>query len=250
LLFFFLWFLYDLIQTREMKTQKLRRTQLTSLSNSRWAAYATAGAATAIAGAQMETAEAAIHYSGPINAVVAGTPSQYDLQYFALTPGKQFGLIHVETSSGSAGIARFIIGGHGSFVSAGFRGFVAGGFPYVSKLASGNNFAGGAFVMSAAHYFGTMAFRGGYGNDQWLAAGTGFIGFEFNIGGGLQYGWARVKMDGSPQNTMTLIDYAWGDVGTAINAGQIPEPGSLGLLALGGAGLLAWRKRRSKVVAA
>ena len=51
-----------------------------------------------------------------------------------------------------------------------------------------------------------------------------------------------------------LVDYAWGDPGDQIRAGQtnsagdqveaIPDQGSLGLLALGGAGLMVWRKGR------
>jgi hypothetical protein len=48
-------------------------------------------------------------------------------------------------------------------------------------------------------------------------------------------------------NTFTLIDYAFGDVGEAIATGQIPEPNSLAFLAFGGAGLLAWRKWRTRV---
>jgi hypothetical protein len=51
-------------------------------------------------------------------------------------------------------------------------------------------------------------------------------------------------------------DYAWGDPGDTIRTGQISsagdmvdtvtESGSVGLLALGAAGLIAWRKRRGQ----
>ncbi len=48
-----------------MKTKTSLRRKFASIKHSRWAAYATAGAATALAGAN--SAEADIIYSGPIN---------------------------------------------------------------------------------------------------------------------------------------------------------------------------------------
>ena len=88
--------------------------------------------------------------------------------------------------------------------------------------------------------------------SQWTDNGTGYVGFRFNNGAGIQYGWGRVWITGHPENAFEVIDYAWGDVGDRIRAGQtstnemVPEEGSLGWLALGAAGLLAWRKRRSQ----
>ena len=86
--------------------------------------------------------------------------------------------------------------------------------------------------------------------------GPGFIGFRFNNGAGIQYGWARVKM---PQHFTEELPfelsgyYAYADPGEPITAGQrssgrkAPDQGSLGWLALGASGLLAWRKSRSRL---
>jgi hypothetical protein len=219
------------------------------VGSSRWASYATAGAATALGCAiTTEDASATIHYSGPINQHFSASSSGQDLAYFNLGgPSNRFGLVQTNLASG-VGAARFGIFGA---ATGAFAGFSASGFPYVSKITFGANINAANFA--AVAHIGTMAFAYGYGNSQWLGAGTGFIAFKFNGGSGIEYGWARVTMDGAPNNSFTLVDYAWGDIGDAITAGQttsVPEPGSLGLLALGGAGLLAWRKRRTKAVAA
>jgi hypothetical protein len=51
------------------------------------------------------------------------------------------------------------------------------------------------------------------------------------------------------------VDYAWADPDESIKTGQkrssqltkaVPKTGSLGLLALGGAGLIVWRKRKGE----
>lgn len=227
-----------------MKTKRARFKKSAVVNKSRWAAYATAGAATAIAGAN--SAEADIHYSGPINQHFQGTfgAGNYDVGYFPLdAPGNSFGLIHIMANAASTqGVARFINSG---MANGAFAGFSASGYFYASKLAFGANLATQAFTSGSG--FGTMAFRNGYGNDQWLDAGTGFIGFRFDNGSGLEYGWVRITMDGAPLNSFTVVDYAWGDSATPITAGEVPEPGSLALLAIGATGLLAWRKRRTQV---
>ena len=92
----------------------------------------------------------------------------------------------------------------------------------------------------------TSAFWGGFP--------PGYVGFRFNNGAGIQYGWARVVFSGSDEHAFRVLAYAYADPGEPITAGQrpsdeqAPDEGSLGWLALGAAGLLAWRKSRSRSV--
>jgi hypothetical protein len=225
----------------EMQTQNRRRAKSVTLPNSRWTSYAAAGAATALAG--VGTAEADIHYSGPINALFASQSGV--AQTFALQNNAAIRFVNVATQSSSAGVALFRL--DGAAVSNQFRGIAAGNFRYPDRLENGQLVSGGAFANFNANFFATLAYGGGYDNSQFLAPGVGFIGFRFNVGNGMQFGWARVDMAGAPDNSFTLVDYAWGDAGDAIRAGQtvIPEPGSLGLLAVGAVGLVFWRKRRA-----
>jgi MYXO-CTERM domain-containing protein len=81
--------------------------------------------------------------------------------------------------------------------------------------------------------------------------GTGFLGF--NTGRG-DYGWLRVMVSdaGSPNypNELEVLDYAYDTTGNPIPAGftGAPEPGTsaLAVLALGAAGITAWRRRRNE----
>jgi PEP-CTERM motif len=227
-----------------MDQQKRLRSKPVSLTNSRWAAYATAGAASALGG--IGSAEAQIHYSGPLN--VAVPPLESVAHNFALDNGAQIRFANIGTPSGSQGVALFRI--EGAAASNMFRGLAQGNFRYPSNLAANALVSGGAFAAMNAAYFATLAYGSFPGLSQFHAAGVGFIGFRFNGGGGMEYGWARVNMDGTSLNGFTVVDYAWADVGTSIRAGQttIPEPSSLGLLAVGAAGLAFWRKRRSAAV--
>ena len=121
----------------------------------------------------------------------------------------------------------------------------------VSKLNRGQLISRRPFL---AHNSGLLAANGslcGYNIGQFDTGDLGFIGFKFNNGSGDQYGWVRIKF-GQSNTDFWLVDYAYADPGEPIRAGQtssnemVPEEGSLGWLALGAAGLLAWRKSRSR----
>jgi hypothetical protein len=79
----------------------------------------------------------------------------------------------------------------------------------------------------------------------WVGATNAFLGLTVNSGQNLHFGWVRLSVD--EKLGIVFQDLAIeSEPGTSIaaGAGAVPEPGSLGLLALGAAGLAVWRKRR------
>jgi hypothetical protein len=241
-----------------MKTRQSRR-QAAKVSRSRWLAYATASAATALAGSH--SAEAAIHYSGLLREHFP--PDQNKTKTFPLDQAGDslfFGRASVLAARGPTGSetplfqfneAVFTCFG---IVSAAFRGPRASGdnyYNYASRLPFGENISAGNFTHGSFHY-GLLASGARHIYSQWGHRGTGFVGFRFNSGAGMQYGWARVSMVGGSRNAFTVLDYAYADPGEPIGAGQrrsneqVAQQGSVGLLAIGAVGLLVWRKNRSR----
>lgn len=100
---------------------------------------------------------------------------------------------------------------------------------------------------------GVPSYYGGFAADGRTAGTTAngavtpgtfrFVGFQFQAADGLHFGWIQLA------TTPGLIDFVnaayESTPGMAINAGAIPEPGTLALLAVGAAGVLgAAAKRR------
>ncbi|HEV2176536.1 MAG TPA: PEP-CTERM sorting domain-containing protein [Terriglobia bacterium] len=91
--------------------------------------------------------------------------------------------------------------------------------------------------------------------------GNRFLGLRFDINGQVHFGWAELnvragKQGGSPHINATLLGFAYDTVaGQSLLAGETgpldvsgpptPEPGTLGLLALGSLGLGFWRRRKA-----
>ena len=223
------------------------------IDNSRWFAYAVAGVASGLV--STPCAEGAIHYSGRINQRFNGS----DEKTFPLVPGASLFFEHRPSFTSSTffyfpGLAEVIIRG----------GSVAGYIPscrYFQGDVSASNLDArasiaqlpfsakpGVLVASATtSSCGGRPFRGQFrGPDL-----DGFIGFRFDVGNGVQYGWARVSVRATSTANFRVLDYAYADPGETIFAGQKTERNagpvqeeSLGALALGAAGVLAWRRRR------
>ena len=234
-----------------MKTQRKQQRGLNSIPTGRWTAYAAAAAASGFAATP--TVEATIHYSGLINQRFTGdTTHFFQLDQRSDLLSFKHSVHYYSISNKDGGSAYFHIFAAGAscngFYTCAFNSDVAS----VSNLSPGQAISTRPFVPTG----GVLASREGYGcgggpRGQFRVAGAGFIGFKFNNGSGDQYGWARVEMQGYPKNKFKLIDYAYGDVGDRVKAGQkssghAPEMESLGGLAIGAAGLRAWRRRNRK----
>ena len=222
----------------------------TKVSSNRWAKYAAAGAAGAVAvlGPQTEV-DADITFNELNVDLVDRTQGDgyFDVfgPYTFGASGASFVIQQAfnETAS-NEGIMTIIGGGNMSMAGA-----AIGAYFYPSNLSYGAAVSAQSFAVPAGQR-GDMAWGGGYTNSQFLAQGTGYVGFTFDVGNGTQYGYVEVIMDGSPLNTGTLVGYGYAGVGESIFAGQrpgpaVPEPGALGFLALGSMGLAAWRRKRS-----
>ena len=216
------------------KTEKAR------INKKRWAAYAAAGVAATCLGTQ--TAEADITH------VVVGSPdgdwTADDDFYFNLEGSASLNFFH----PGNAALLGVFNGGFQGSVA----GFLGGGpsstsFAYLSNLASGENISTLDFLAST---FAFAADGNGFPNSEFVET-SGIAAFRFDIGNGTQFGWVRLTANGdAPINSYVIEEYAFGDAGDAVATGQItavPEPTSLGLLALGAIGVMASRRRKKSV---
>ena len=132
-------------------------------------------------------------------------------------------------------------------------GLIQGAYRYPARLAANQSIGPSAFFITfSGNAIGSMAFGNGFTGSQWAGAAptnTGYLAIRFNAGTNQHYGWVRLTVgpnSGAQPRAITVHEAAYESVpGGAIAAGAIPEPGGLGLLALGGTGILMHRRRRS-----
>jgi MYXO-CTERM domain-containing protein len=238
-------------QSARMKSRKRQHGKIDVVARGRWVAYAAAAAATNLAAAH--TAEAEIHYSGPINQNLAG---RHDVTIPLDPAGGSFLAGHNNYVAGSSS---FSAGGVAFLYFHGLQSAAVAGATCSEDTVCASNLQRGDVisVRPFAQRLGVLAydfyfnFWNSFGNFRYH--GLGLVGFKFNNGAGDQYGWVRVKMFGPRRNKFTVVDFAYGDPGERVSAGQksssesAPSLESVGGLALGAAGLLAWRRRRRQV---
>jgi hypothetical protein len=213
-------------------------------------AAALAAATVVIGGAN--NSRGAIIYSGLVNDTTSTATTGINYIYFNLQTGAvsstagsgyQFALQYSPTSTG--GTLDITepngLGGHTVVPASIFSQ------AYSSKLASG------VTVGPSSTFSGSTAFNNGsilsyYSYGYWAGPVTSqFLGLSFTGTDGLtHYGWARLNV-AATTNVETLVDFAYESTpATAIVTGAVPEPTSLGLLALGAVGLVK-RPRRQEL---
>jgi len=209
----------------------------------RLAIYMLAGGA--ILAAPVASRAGTISYSGIQNIVVTG-PGSYDLDLnadlitdFTLSAqiGDDFGKVSVTPSADNS------VATDGSFKVTAFQ-------PSDQiNLAAGNWKRHSAFNMVSVRYNKSSSKSTTVGN--WDPDGTpAYLGLRFVISGNTHYGWAQVATNvSSASSRFQLIDWAYEirpDTGIHVGdtVGEVPEPSTLSLFALGAAGLLAWRRRK------
>lgn len=194
----------------------------------RWATYAAAASAAGLA----SSADAAIVYSGDQDILIP----QFNSFNLNLDGDAYYDIL----------LKNYV------FFGGNYQGATVNYFPgkvvgFTTGLSYASALAAGVTIDAAATSGGPFAVSLAYGNNpdsQFDHTAGAFIGLEFPIAGVSHFGWIRVSIDNSA-GTFIINDWAYNDTpGGAIVTGQIPAPGSLGLLAAGALGVSTLRKRR------
>ena len=202
------------------------------------------------------SAEATIHYSGPVE--FSGNSIYFDLQNTvppstSLMVGSDDFHLQSKTTSmsgGKAGISTY--GGAAVMYQTRFTPMTMSPKAYSLKLNAGTTIgASGSFTQFYSYLQDTYTgpFHSGFNQGDWSPGDRGFLGLRLTVGADTFFGWADVSLNTltSPGTVFTLHGYAYEDVAgmsIAAGAGAIPEPSTIALLVAGAAGILALKRRK------
>lgn len=238
-------------ETNNKKTQPMPSE---GLSEKRLASYGAMALAMAV-GAAAPTEAGIISYSigedvdnGPLsfNMVSGGIGSHFKLNHatsFRPMTSSSSGFTSARVRISPGGLA----GGH-VLTSSGYAAMLA--------LNAGIGPLAGTFLGNAT--LGSSSYGMKFGN--WRPGNSGYLGLRFLLGEPgsetTHYGWAYITLGAKYQPTLVSVGYescadegilagaTTGGATCADSGGDVPEPHSAALVALGAAGLLAWRRRQ------
>jgi hypothetical protein len=134
-------------------------------------------------------------------------------------------------------------------------GYVGPSFPYAERLINGqavapsgtNVFVAGLASPGKQVIISSIFASTPYGQFQ-PPNSTGFIGFQFTVGANTFNGYIQLKV-GRSFGIDFISAFYNNTPGGAITAGQVPEPGTLALLAFGAVGVVGAIAKRRKALA-
>jgi hypothetical protein len=210
---------------------------------------ASAAAAAAVTGAGMvgntPEAQAEIVWSGIVNLNI---PSTTNGLYLNVVTGAN----NLPGSTGGSTVPGWDVNPWSSSTLNFFNPSNPTGGVYVRTdpaVAGVSNLTPGFTVGGSSLYSSGVAQTTG-SNPFVLNSSNNLVGFRFQNEANanqVHYGWMRISLSGTlAVQPRALVEYAYENVaGQSIQAGAVPEPGTLGLLAMGAAGLVVSRRRRT-----
>ncbi len=135
--------------------------------------------------------------------------------------------------------AEWVYGNANALYINGYPIPLAGGTMIDGSLAFATNGKSPKYLLSDTN--GSL--KGSWPNDLQQSR---YLGLRFLIGQSTHYGWAEVSTQlGSAD--MTIVRYAYeseAGVGIQVPSGDVPEPSTMALFALGAAGVMALKRKR------